>query len=141
MTPLRQTRFYDPTLPADQQRGNCLQAVLASLLDSPLDAVPHFVQDHVDHDGDNNPEWDWWHRMVAWLAERGWGMHHALPLSDYPGEHLAVSGPSPRGNGIHHITIYRDGDMVHDPHPDDTGILAETHAWGLHRIDAPEVRV
>lgn len=140
MTPVTQTRFYDPTQPAHLQRGNCLQAVIASLLDLPLEQVPHFVQDHVDNDGDTNPAWDWWIRMTGWFCDRGWGLHHGLPLTDFPGEHLAVSGPSPRGGGIHHIVIYRDGAMVHDPHPDRTGLVEETHAWGIHRLDDAAVR-
>jgi len=140
MIPVDQTRFYDPTVPVKEQRGNCLQAVMASVLELPLDDVPHFVQDDVDHDGDANPEWNWWVRLVAWLGEHGWSVHAALPISDYPGQSVLVTGPSPRGNGIHHIVIYRDGEMVHDPHPDRTGLVRVMDAYGLHRTDDPTVR-
>lgn len=139
MTPVHQDRFYDPDAPPEQQRGNCLTAVVASLLDLPLNEVPNFVQDHVDHDADNHREWDWWHRLVKFLHDHGWALHSAT-LDANPGEHLWVSGKSPRADGIHHAVIYRDGVMVHDPHPDGTGILTVENAHGLHRLDDPGAR-
>lgn len=142
MTPVDQTRFFDPTLPVGEQRGNCLQAVIASLLDLPLEIVPHFVQDHVDSDGDR----DWWDSLVTFVRSHGWNPHFAVPIVDYPGQHLFVSGPSPRGegdDGLWHVVIYRDGELVHDPHPDRTGLrgglTAAGSAYGLHRIDNPGV--
>lgn len=138
MTPVDQTRFYDPTAPVEEQRGNCLQAVIASLLDLPLDAVPHFVQDHVDSDGCK----DWWDSLVEFVRSHGWNPYAAVPVSDYPDQHLFVSGPSPRGvgdDGLWHVVIYRSGEMVHDPHPSREGLrgglLGAGSAYGLHRID------
>lgn len=128
MTPVLQTKFYEPELPPEEQRGNCLQAVLASLLDLPLESVPHFVQDHVDHNGDQDGEWNWWTRMIRWLRTRGYTIEFTNLEDD---RYLAVAGPSPRGMGIHHIVIYKDGKMVHDPHPDSTGILEEQTIWTL----------
>lgn len=143
MIPVDQTRFYDPTVPVEEQRGNCLQAVIASLLELPLDEVPHFVQDHVDTDGHR----DWWESTLAFARSHGWNIHATLPVTDYPGEHMFVSGPSPRGvdgDGLWHVVIYRDGEMVHDPHPDRTGLRgglqAAGSAYGLRRLDDPEVR-
>lgn len=128
MIPVDQTRFYEPELPVEEQRGNCLQAVIASLLECPLSAVPHFVQDHVDNDGDNNPEWHWWLSMINWLKERG---HRVVGATLEDEGWIAVSGPSPRGNGIYHIVIYKDGLLAHDPHPDRTGIIEPQSAWRL----------
>lgn len=135
MIPVTQTMFYDPTQPADKQRGNCLQAVVASLLELSLDEVPHFVQDDVNSGGKVN----WWNSMLEFLLSHGWLLHGAT-LDTHPGEHLMVSGPSPRGNGIHHVVIYKDGQMVHDPHPDRTGLVSIGAAWGLHRWDDKAVR-
>lgn len=138
MIPVDQTRFYEPDLPVDQQRGNCLQAVLASLLDLPLENVPHFVQQDVDSGG----RLFWWECMRLWLLEdHGWILHGA-ELETHPGEHLMVSGVSPRGGGkIHHVVIYKDKKMVHDPHPDRTGLLSVDQCWGFHRHDDPSMRV
>lgn len=135
MTPVDQDQFCDPDLPSEEQRGNCLQAVIASLLDLPLDEVPHFVKEHVDSGG----QLHWWDQMWKWLAARGWAIH-AAGLDTHRTENLMASGPSPRGNGIHHVVIYRDGEMVHDPHPDRSGILSVEDCFGLHRIDDKSVR-
>lgn len=134
MIPVHQTKFYDPDAPPDQQRGNCLTAVVASLLELPIDAVPNFVQDDVDH-GNEDPEWNWWTRMHRFVQSHG----HAItvlrvkPEQEFPdpepGEHYAVIGISPRDPRIHHIVIYRDGQMVHDPHPDGTGLVEITDEW------------
>ena len=140
MVPVTQTRFYEPDQPVELQRGNCLQAVLASLLELPLEDVPHFVQQDVDSGGQLN----WYDEMWKWLQARGWGLHGA-ELETHRTEHLMVTGLSPRGNGIHHVVIhhvviYRDREMAHDPHPDRTGLLSIETCLGLHRLDDPSVR-
>jgi hypothetical protein len=139
MTPVDQTMFYDPTAPPERQCGNCLSAVIASLLDLPLSDVPNFVQDHVDHDGETNRQWYWWHRLMAFINSHGWGLHSAS-LDTHFGEHLWVSGKSPRSSGVSHAVIYKDGVMVHDPHPDRLGVLTVENVHGLHRLDDADVR-
>lgn len=128
MTPVDQDRFYDPSKPVGEQRGNCLSAVIASLLNLPLAVVPNFVQ--IDVDGGEN----WYAHLLRFLNERGW----LLIGGDYdggpkPGEFYLCSGPSPRGNGIHHIVVYQDGALAHDPHPDRTGLLGVEVTWLLRR--------
>ena len=150
MKPVDQTRFYEPDAPPDRQRGNCLTAVVASLMDLPIEAVPNFVQDHVNHDADNDVDWDWWTRLHRFIGERGYVMRYLRPVVDptcppeshFPdpeqGEFYAVTGISPRDPRIHHIVIYRDGQMVHDPHPERTGLaeVRDQYHWTL-RIGDP----
>jgi hypothetical protein len=130
-----QTRFYEPGVAPDQQRGNCLTAVVASLLDLPIEAVPNFVQDDVDH-GNDDPEWNWWTRLHRFVRAQGHALHYVRAFPDQtnlsapePGEFYAVIGVSPRDPQVHHIVIYRDGVMVHDPHPDGTGLATVTDEW------------
>lgn len=144
MTPVHQTRFYEPDAPPDQQRGNCLTAVVASLLDLPIEAVPNFVQDDVDHSNDD-PDWNWWTRLHRFIREHGHEMRYLRPVDSptcpegspfpdpEPGEFYAVVGISPRDPAIHHIVIHRDGQMVHDPHPDGTGLteVTDEYHWSL----------
>ncbi len=177
MTPVDQDRFVDPT--NGQNRGNCLQAVVASLLDLPLNAVPNFVQ--IEKDGGR----EWSEHLRLWLLERGWrqqlwlhgaypgawpglpfekfcghgaypGAWPGLPFEKfcghgaYPGawpglpfeKFCAVYGPSPRGldvNGkqVFHIVISKGGVMVHDPHPDRTGITESHGGWWLEAVGEP----
>lgn len=153
MTPVTQTMFWDPEAPPEKQRGNCLTAVVASLLDLPIEAVPNFVQNHVDTDGDQ----DWWQCLHTFVREQGHQLYYLRPIETpsapsadqcafpdpEPGEFYTVSGISPRGGGtIHHIVIYRDGVMVHDPHPDRSGLSAidDQYHWSLRPIGAPDAR-
>jgi hypothetical protein len=55
-----------------------------------------------------------------------------FPLPE-PGEPYLVSGISPRDPNVHHIVIYQDGQMVHDPHPDRTGLasLDDDFRWTI----------
>lgn len=150
MREVTQTSFYDPDAPPEEQRGNCLTAVVASLLELPIEAVPNFVQDHVDHatgEDDDAGEWYWWTALHRFIAEHGHGMRYLRnveapqphPYSPdgfpdpEPGEYYTVSGISPRDPRIHHIVIYRDGEMVWDPHPDRTGVVSvdDQYHWSL----------
>ena len=45
------------------------------------------------------------------------------------GYHL-ICGPSPRGGGMSHATVGRNGEIVHDPHPDGTGVV-KVECFGL----------
>lgn len=130
MTPHTQDQLYDPTRP--DHRGNCWQTVIASVLDLPLDEVPHFVQDEVDHGMDF--AWHWWNRTLNWLRERGLRLDPCYGLDGAPGDYVLVSGKSPRAGGtIHHVVVYRDGAMVHDPHPDRTGLTTIDHVGHVIR--------
>ena len=130
MIPVTQDQLYDPSRP--DHRGNCWQTVLASVLELPLNEVPHFVQDEVDHD--MAVEWHWWDRSWQWLRERGL-MFTVAEVDNTPGEYLLVSGKSPRGEGIYHVVIYKDGEMVHDPHPDRSGLLTVDDAYVIRPIE------
>jgi hypothetical protein len=108
--------------------GNCFATCVAMLLDLDVDDVPNFV-----HAGDF-----WWSDFTDWLNDRGFSAivvcmrtkgawsgsmacwSHALCI---------VSGPSPRGDFDHAIVGRMTGaegaelyEVVHDPHPEGTGI-------------------
>lgn len=102
-------------------RGNCLPTVIACFLDldSPEDAPQ--VQDQYGVDGI-----DWRDKLNEWLSERGWEMGSLRGHSN-DDEYYLVSGISPRNPKIYHVCIYHKGKLFHDPHPDQTGILAEEY--------------
>ena len=138
MIPVFQTVLADPSRAdghsAEGVAGNCYQAALASVLELPLEQVPHFAQD-----GER-----WQETSEAWLTERG------VIRAFYVDEHLAAlgyplyvepgtdfwgtpadfligalgAGPSPRGPWRHVVVLDPDtGDMLHDPHPSGAGVL------------------
>jgi hypothetical protein len=109
VTPVNQTRFG--------QRGNCMQASVASLLDLPIDAVPDFVVIR-----------SWWLALDELVRPRGLTpVEHrpAVPITTAGDGMLALlSGTSPRG--YRHMVVGRLGlsgwEVAHDPHPEGGGI-------------------
>lgn len=90
--------------------GDCMRTAVASLLDLPVEAVPHFVL----FDGPGA----WFDVFTKWLAGRGMQIK-PLPASGVDRECLAL-GMSPRG--VEHIVVWGPEGMIHDPHPSRDGI-------------------
>lgn len=92
-------------------RGNCLQAAVASLFELPLEDVPHFVAAE-----------DWWGCLTDWLGKMDltpvYVNHSDVMPWNVP--YLAI-GDSPRGD-FKHVVIEQNNDLLHDPHPDGTGL-------------------
>lgn len=100
--------------------GNCMQAVLATVLGRSLETVPHFLEQWSDI--------EWWSQCNAWLIE-----HHAVALihlnaGDWPVPpvlHLMV-GKTVRGSD--HVVVGFGGVCIFDPHPSDDGLVTiEAH--------------
>lgn len=123
MRPVHQTTFYavdsedhDPT------RGNCLQAAIASVLELPLEEVPHFVA---------LPQNEWWPALFNWFHDRGILVNYERIQDDIgrpiPGAWAPLgipyllAGPSPRGE-FSHVVVAMNHEVIHDPHPDATGL-------------------
>lgn len=162
MTPVLQTKLVG----ADGY-GTCWTACLASILDLPERAVPHFA----------NPEWfgeemrtdieafvntgdplNWWTATNAWLLMLGyrlWLVYTPVLTGEMENsagdEHLIVSGLSPRSPGadgkrITHSTVWSrqpDGSFAlsHDPYPGGTGIVGkpfDAYAVRPHDWEPPE---
>jgi len=89
--------------------GNCLTACIASLLAIPITELPN-------HQGEDWLE-RWNHELARYNA-------HLIEIADpeavQPGYSI-LSGLSPRGRWAHSVICY-NGEMVHDPHEDRTGI-------------------
>jgi hypothetical protein len=105
-------------------RGNCLAACVASILELSTDEVPNFRLAP-----------DPWVALQTWLVDRGLvavrvaaGPEAVYPM---PKVHCILTGPSPRNPVGHAVVGIWDGErtiMVHDPHPDGTG-LAGPPEW------------
>ncbi len=112
MKPIYQTKF-GPT------EGNCLAACVASLLEIEIDQVP----DLTPRPEDKGTWTETFRKFFKW-----YGIHPewytALPerkiFQPPPGVNYLVWGTSPRG--LPHSVIYRNGQMIHDPHPEGGGV-------------------
>lgn len=121
MIPTTQTLLHDPE---NGVIGNCLSAVLASLLHLPIEEVPVFTEEKT-----------WAKDMNAWLRQFGLAyiqFDSGFPqtLSDYgiEGLHHEVAGPSPRRADTLHACVGFDCKFVFDPHPSRTGLKSlDTH--------------
>lgn len=121
MRPVTQSILHD-----DPQRrpGDCLRAAVASLLELPLLAVPHFVLHS-----------DWRQRMTAFCLGHGYRATAQDPNlePDLDCAYGIALGPSPRG--VQHAVCWVDGRMAHDPHPSRAGLLEVTSLIALHKTE------
>lgn len=107
MIPCDQTEFYDKE---KGTTGNCMQACFASLLELPLDSVPHFALEKTG----------WFKAIYDFLATFNLSMYQTPKEMQINFPHL-VCGPSPRG--ISHMVIYNGNRLFFDPHPSRAGVL------------------
>ena len=123
MTPVDQQFMHDPT---GGVFGDCQRACVASLLDLPAAAVPHFLFDGTKDIAEFN------RRINAFLAPLGL-MHLETARFDFQGQfrsdcfHL-IYGESNRG--FCHAVVGFNGEIVHDPHPSRDGLIdAASEDW------------
>lgn len=137
MIRVTQTRFgNDPRAP-----GNCFAACIASLLELPLEAVPDelpFIEARVQAGtfngimGQKGAWADYYQALTDWLGDRfGMGM---IELEPGEGSGLwrdavcILGGKSPRG--LPHAVVGRGREILHDPHPDRTGLVEPARGQG-----------
>ncbi|MGN6438517.1 MAG: hypothetical protein ACTHMM_18380 [Agriterribacter sp.] len=113
--------------------GNCYAACIASIMGLPITEVPN-VEVLFDID-----DFYWSQVMHTWLNSKGWELytnndfkvfhdeHYGVNdgrredyLNSCSGKYYLVSGKSPRG--VMHMCVYKDGQLVHDPHPTREGV-------------------
>ncbi len=119
MKPWHQTKFGYPD-------GNCFATCVACLLEIPVPEVPNFC-------GGSNPAWlDDAREFVANRSNFSLLMILGSPTMEVVAAELEcysiVGGPSPRGS-FDHSVIFLGSRMVHDPHPDGTGIAGVPNDW------------
>lgn len=137
MTPVTQTKVVVKNSNGEMVvRGNCYAAVIASMLDLPITEVPNV---EVLFDLKDTNDTYWVEVMLTFLNKRGLII---LTDNDYRVFHdpeykmvnerldiirrlkdryYIVSGQSQRG--VSHCCIYKNGNLVHDPHPTREGLL------------------
>lgn len=125
MIPVKQTVMYqhEPRI-----YGDCMRACVASILDLPITEVPHFLE---VANGDN---YEFHDLIEEFLLSRGYAVlwQHDLAYHWKPGSpsvyHL-MSGPSPRGEGLFHAVVGRNGASYFDPHPSNAMLAGDKETW------------
>ena len=120
-------------------RGNCFAAVVASMMELPIQEVPN-VEVLFFLTGNDTHFWDV--VMNTFIEGKGWELSNDWRFAVYHDVNFGisedsiynkedslkycedklylVSGKSTRG--VNHICIYKNGKLVHDPHPTKEGI-------------------
>lgn len=115
------------------RRGDCFRAGVASLLELPLDDVPHFMQDQVSHPLD--PEWNAWARVNVWLGRRGLELCSCDPEPD---EFVLAFGPPVYHPNLKHCVVQRNGRTVHDPDPRGVGLARTEWVMCIRPLERKE---
>jgi hypothetical protein len=105
-------------LPNGKLIGNCFPACVASLLGLSLNEVPFFSMASQKAQLKAANEW---------LKPRGLNLMHISNNRRHQHPrgttYYIMKGLSPRYKGAYHTVIGKDNKIVHDPHPDNTGIV------------------
>lgn len=118
MNPTKQTILHDPD---NGLHGNCLSAVLASLLHVDISDVPLFITPGT-----------WVKDMNEWL--RPFGLAYCM-IEDFDchiaaygikGLYHEISGNTKRSTDVLHACVAKDGEVIFDVHPDNTGLTMIT---------------
>ena len=94
---------------SEETIGDCLRACICSILEISDEGVPNFAEDP------NYP-----HQLLAFLDERKLELMDSKDKPDNV-DFMMGWGLSPR-KLYHSVVLDRDGNLVHDPHPDGGGI-------------------
>ena len=116
MIPVQQTQF-------EEGAGNSLDACVATLLELPLDRVPHF----------NGHGARWMVEMNRFLGKFGFAAFiieaHAVRSVCWPIDGYSIAcGQSSHGL---HAVVWKGSEMVHDPHPDGEGLAGPPMSFTL----------
>lgn len=117
-----------------QPMGTCQKACIASLLE---------IEEHQVLATEHLSDSEWFPPLYDWLIEQGYE-YHGIRSNEEDllnpkfnkgiGGYLLVSGGSPRGFRRGHAVIYKNGKLVHDPHPSGDGITEFKNFWILEKI-------
>ncbi|MFC4162013.1 hypothetical protein [Chitinimonas lacunae] len=130
MTPTHQTIETDFTR---DQIGDCFRAVVASLLELPIDEVPHCLHDYPDRT-------TWLHRVNEWLRPYNLGFIDFGPGFDLKQFGIAGLHHELRlslGGGTYHSTVGVDGMLVHDPSTRPSSSTSQSHQTGVFIVLDP----
>jgi hypothetical protein len=124
MIKVYQTKFGGIDVP-DEEKGNCFQAALASILELPVENCFHI--------------WDyststWFEELTKWLSEFnlvmvGFDVSKSQTLPFPIGYHLIDAESATLKNGELHTLVGYNGEVVHDPNPNAKEVGKFVNFW------------
>lgn len=129
MKKIYQTRFGGANA-APEQRGNCAQACIASILELTLEDTFDISQYSDD---------DFYDNLTKWLNQRGYHMIcfpyldiHNQPLK-LPGYYLV--GGTQVSSGVRHVEVACNGEIIHDPiSPNFISTIEPSEIWLIYPL-------
>lgn len=109
-----------------KEKGNCLQAAIASVMEVDLDALPDLWEAEAQ---EQETGVTWWAALRKAVEGHGWGFTWiqqswtSVDLATVcPPGFVVAGGESPRAKDGEdhpgHAVVWLDGEPCHDPHPD-----------------------
>ncbi len=118
--------------------GNCFQACVASVMELPLEEVPHFFE------GSNGGLWtqEQWDRVQDFAVSKLYKVTY-IEMPEEPALadrlhatdlHYVAFGPSPAGT-FGHCVVWHEGKMVHDPAGRNCGLAGDPWLFVVFEVD------
>ena len=132
MKTVNQEFLHDPD---NNLVGDCWRACIASVLELSIDDVPHFALLNI-RDGKKTE--------LKFLAKHGYAIYGTYgegEMGNHPemmedeNEYYFAIGESPRDKNVSHQVVCYNGMIVHDPHPDKSGLNSIMHFEILFKIN------
>lgn len=116
--------------------GDCYRACICSILEKELEDIPNFQKDGNEKFAEN---------LDKWISDSGFRLLEIVNSdSDYLKKaikdcYVIASGTSPRDKNKLHAVVWYNGEVVHDPHPDNTGLIGEPNTLTVFLLPNPAV--
>lgn len=111
------------------EQGNCLSAAVASIFELKLRDVPHFSALNIGPDG--KPTGAWYRHLWDFAGSLGYDIYYRykdksgrIEMMEGALPYHIIGGASPRGYIGGHAVVGYNGKIIHDPHPDQTGLAS-----------------
>jgi len=124
MKPVNQIYLHDPD---NNSVGDCWRACIASVLELPIEEVPHFGLLDVREGRREELKFlsKYGYTIYAIYGDGSMGNHPKIEVDE--NEYYFAIGVSPRDKNVHHQVVCHKGEIVHDPHPDKTNLKSISH--------------
>lgn len=113
--------------PEQGEFGDCCRTVYACLLDMDPEQIPNFGIHYGDPDAFHRLEREWLNAQGYTTFTSGidgqCSLDEALEFTTRVNGQALVMLTGTSRTGVNHVVIVKDGVIIHDPHPDDVGIV------------------